>query len=89
MNKFYYPSTSVDDNFVSIPLVDISVAAGCSGYDNPDYLEVIDSINPICRHGKSVQTIVCKQIPKGIHSHNKNAYKVERLLETEWFQLLK
>lgn len=32
------------DNFVSIPLVDISVAAGCSGYDNPDYLEIIDTI---------------------------------------------
>lgn len=33
-----------DDNFVSIPLVDISVAAGCCGYDNPDYLEVVDTI---------------------------------------------
>ncbi|WP_299087735.1 S24 family peptidase [uncultured Bacteroides sp.] len=38
-------STSVqDDNFVSIPLVDVSVAAGCCGYDNPDYLEVVDTI---------------------------------------------
>lgn len=33
-----------DDNFISIPLVDISVAAGCCGYDNPDYLEVVDTI---------------------------------------------
>lgn len=33
-----------NDNFVSIPLVDISVAAGCCGYDNPDYLEVVDTI---------------------------------------------
>lgn len=35
---------NVNDNFVSIPLVDISVAAGCCGYDNPDYLEVVDTI---------------------------------------------
>lgn len=33
-----------DDNFISIPLVDISVAAGCCGYDNPNYLEVVDTI---------------------------------------------
>lgn len=32
------------DNFVSIPLVDISVAAGCCGYDNPNYLEIVDTI---------------------------------------------
>lgn len=34
----------MDDTFVSIPLVDISVAAGCSGFDNPDYVEVVDKI---------------------------------------------
>lgn len=35
---------SINDDFISIPLVDISVAAGCSGCDNPDYLEVVDTI---------------------------------------------
>mgnify|MGYP000007731920 CR=1 FL=1 len=28
-------SLSINNDFVSIPLVDISVAAGCCGYDNP------------------------------------------------------
>lgn len=28
----------------SVPIVDISVAAGCEGYDNPGYLEVYDNI---------------------------------------------
>lgn len=32
------------DSTISIPLVDICVAAGCSGYDNPDYIEAVDSI---------------------------------------------
>lgn len=31
-------------DFTAIPIVDISVAAGCSGCDNPDYIEVVDSI---------------------------------------------
>lgn len=29
---------------ISVPIVDISVAAGCSGYDNPGYLEIVDHI---------------------------------------------
>ena len=37
-------SSFSNDDFVSISLVDISVAAGCSGCDNPDYLEVVDTI---------------------------------------------
>ena len=37
-------SLPINNDFVSIPLVDISVAAGCCGYDNPDYLEVVDTI---------------------------------------------
>ena len=36
--------TAEDKHTISIPMVDISVAAGCSGYDNPDYLDVIDTI---------------------------------------------
>lgn len=33
-----------NEDFISIPLVEISVAAGCSRYDNPSYLDVIDVI---------------------------------------------
>lgn len=32
------------DYSVSIPIVEIGAAAGVSGYDNPDYLEVVDKI---------------------------------------------
>lgn len=32
------------DENISVPIVDISVAAGCNGYDNPSYLEVVDHI---------------------------------------------
>lgn len=31
-------------DYPSIPVVDISVAAGCGGYNNTDYMEVTDSI---------------------------------------------
>lgn len=37
--------TLIKNEDVSIPLVDISVAAGCSGYNNPNYLDVVDYIN--------------------------------------------
>lgn len=32
------------DDYTSIPVVDISVAAGCGGYNNADYMEVADCI---------------------------------------------
>lgn len=37
------PPTFSED-VISIPMIDISVAAGGGGYDNPDYLEIVDSI---------------------------------------------
>lgn len=42
--KSSFALSQINNDFVSIPLVDISVAAGCCGYDNPDYLEVVDTI---------------------------------------------
>lgn len=35
---------STDDNTVTIPIVEISVAAGTAGYCNPGYLEIVDGI---------------------------------------------
>lgn len=87
MNKFYYPSTSVDDNFVSIPLVDISVAAGCSGYDNPDYLEVIDSIKMPSSMVRDGRRYFCVHIKGESMSPTllDSSYIVVRLLErSEW-----
>lgn len=49
-------SQKINDNSTSIPLVDISVAAGCTGYGNYDYLEVIDNIqmpsSMVKKHGR-------------------------------------
>ena len=35
---------STDENTVTIPIVEISVAAGTAGYCNPGYLEIVDGI---------------------------------------------
>lgn len=35
---------STDDNTVTVPIVEISVAAGTTGYCNSDYMEVVDGI---------------------------------------------
>jgi len=35
---------STDDNTVTVPIVEISVAAGTAGYCNSDYMEVVDGI---------------------------------------------
>lgn len=35
---------STDDNTITIPIVEISVAAGTAGCPNPNYLEVVDGI---------------------------------------------
>lgn len=35
---------STDENTVTIPIVEISVAAGTAGYCNPSYLEIVDGI---------------------------------------------
>ena len=37
-------NNNVSDDYTSIPVVDISVAAGCGGYNNADYMEVADCI---------------------------------------------
>lgn len=87
INKPSYPSISVDDNFVSIPLVDISVAAGCCGYDNPDYLEVVDTI----KMPSSMVHDGCKYFCVHIKGESMSptlldsSYVVVRLLErSEW-----
>lgn len=43
-NKHFLEIASSNEEIASIPMVDISVAAGCTGYDNPDYIEIVDSI---------------------------------------------
>lgn len=76
-----------DDYFVSIPLVDISVAAGCCGYDNPDYLEVVDTI----KMPSSMVHDGCKYFCVHIKGESMSptlldsSYVVVRLLErSEW-----
>ena len=81
-------STSVqDDNFVSIPLVDISVAAGCCGYDNPNYLEVVDTIKMPSSMVRDGRRYFCVHIKGESMSPTllDSSYVVVRLLErSEW-----
>lgn len=84
------PTTSIpfhDENFVSIPLVDISVAAGCSGYDNPDYVEVVDCIKLPSTMIRDGDRYFCVHIKGESMSPTllDSSYVVVRLLErSEW-----
>ncbi|WP_294613190.1 S24 family peptidase [uncultured Bacteroides sp.] len=76
-----------DDNFVSIPLVDISVAAGCCGYDNPDYLEAVDTIKMPSSMVRDGRRYFCVHIKGESMSPTllDSSYVVVRLLErSEW-----
>lgn len=81
-------SSYVDnDDFISIPLVDISVAAGCSGYDNPDYLEMIDTIKMPSSMVHNGGTYFCLRIKGESMSPTllDSSYVVVRLLDrSEW-----
>lgn len=80
------PLTITKKDIVAIPLVDISVAAGF-GYDNPSYLEVIDTIDLPTTMVNQNSTYFCvkargeSMVPTILDS----SYIVVRLLDrTEW-----
>lgn len=82
-----YTYISADDNFTSIPLVDISVAAGCCGYENFDYIEVVNTIkmpSSMVHNGKSYFCVRIKgesMSPTLLDS----SYVIVRLLDrSEW-----
>lgn len=71
----------------SIPIVEISAAAGVSGYDNPNYLEVVDKIDMphnMLSRGRSYYCIRVKgesMVPTLLNS----GYLIVRLLDrSEW-----
>lgn len=78
--------TAPDEEMVSVPLVDISVAAG-TGYNNPNYLEEIDCIRFPQSMIKSNHTYLCVRI-KGesmVPTLQDGGYLVVRLLDrSEW-----
>lgn len=78
------PSESAD--LVRIPIVDISVAAG-SGYNNPDYIEEVDSITMPASMIKSRKDYLCIRV-KGhsmVPSILDGGYLVIRMLDrSEW-----
>ena len=78
------PSESVD--LVRIPIVDIFVAAGF-GYDNPDYIEKVDSITMPASMIKSRKDYLCIRV-KGhsmVPSILDGGYLVVRMLDrSEW-----
>lgn len=74
-------------DYTSIPVVDISVAAGCGGCDNTDYMEVTDSIRMPPSMVKANARYFCVRVkgesmtPTILYS----SYVVVRLLERpEW-----
>lgn len=80
-------SLSINNDFVSIPLVDISVAAGCCGYDNPDYLEVVDTIKMPSSMVRNSEKYFCVRIKGESMSPTllDSSYVIVRLLDrSEW-----
>lgn len=79
-----------EDNFVSIPLVEISVAAGCDGYDNPNYLEVVDAIKMPSTMVKSTGRYFCVRVKGESMTPTilDSSYIIARLLDrSEWFDM--
>lgn len=78
------------DNFVSIPLVDISVAAGCSGCENLDYLDIEDEIRmPVSMVKRDLQYFCIR-----VHGDSMSpsildkAYVIARLMKRqEWGEI--
>lgn len=74
-------------NMSVIPMVDISVAAGCSGYDNPNFIEVVDSIKLPASMIKHNAKYFCIRVKGESMSPTllDSSYVVVRLLEKqEW-----
>lgn len=75
---------------ISIPMIDISAAAGCGGCDNSDYLEIVDSIKlPTFMVNKHAQYF-CVRVKGESMSPTilDSSYIIVRLLErNEWENL--
>lgn len=85
--SFQSSVTTTDEHFTSIPLVDISVAAGCCGYDNPDYLEIVDTIKMPLSMVHSGKIYFCVRIKGESMSPTllDSSYVIVRLLDrSEW-----
>ena len=85
--KSSFALSQINNDFVSIPLVDISVAAGCCGYDNPDYLEVVDTIKMPSSMVRNSEKYFCVRIKGESMSPTllDSSYVIVRLLDcSEW-----
>ena len=81
------PAKQDDDNIISIPMVEISVAAGCGGYDNPNYLEIVDEIKMPCSMIKGNAQYYCIRVKGESMSPTilDSSYVIIRLLDrSEW-----
>lgn len=78
---------STDENTVTIPIVEISVAAGIAGYCNPGYLEIVDGIKlPISMLHRNAQ-YYCIRVKGDSMAPTilDSSYVVVRLLDrSEW-----
>lgn len=76
-----------EDNFISIPLVEISVAAGCGGYDNPSHLDVVNEIKMPSTMVKSNGQYFCVRVKGESMTPTilDSSYIIARLLDrSEW-----
>lgn len=76
-----------DSHMISIPMVDISVAAGCSGYDNPSHLEYVEDIKLPVSMVRNNSKYFCVRVKGESMSPTilDSSYVIVRLLErTEW-----
>lgn len=82
--------TPMDENFISVPIVDISVAAGSCGYDNPNYLEIIETIKLPTNMVHNNGTYFCVRVRGESMSPTllDSSYVILRLLDRcEWCDL--
>jgi len=78
------------ENIISIPLVDISVAAGINGYDNPDYIETVDHLKLPDTMLKIDATYLCIRVKGESMSPTllDSTYVIIRLLNcSEWEEM--
>lgn len=76
-----------EDHTVSIPMVDISVAAGCCGYDNPSFMDYVDDIKMPSSMIKNNATYFCVRVKGESMSPTilDSSYVILRLLDRpEW-----
>ncbi len=81
------PTETTEDHLFSIPIVDISAAAGIGGCENSDYLEVIDTIkipNHMIKRNKTYYCLYANGDSMAPTIQDKSYIIVRRVEQQEW-----